>query len=397
MSAFRVLRRFRDLLDVDWSTFADEDVAQYDAGTGKLVGVPMTGGGGPVAAEDVSVDSTTLVGTGTDVQAVLEELDNGIADHLADTADAHDASAISVVDAGGYFTGTDVETVTQELGASVGSIPYVGASPPSDPDDGDLWWDTDDNTDSPLDDHIADPTGAHAATAVSFTPAGSVAATDAQTAIAEVATDAAAAVAALSAVYQPLDDDLTAIAAVASQTAFGRALLAVVDAAALRAAAGQKIVRRSANTAARNSGNTGSTLTDDDATGGTLAFAIAANEVWFFQAWLYLTAANATMDSKFGWSVPAGATMLWGLPGAGNTAGSKGFGAWSSTDPGAINTESGSQLVNSAALTYGVSLAGKVVNGATPGTVTLQWAQNTANGSDLLLLADSILLLWRVA
>lgn len=71
------------------------------------------------AASAISADSTTLVGTGTDVQAVLEELDNGIADHLADSSDAHDASAISIADAGTYFTGSDVEAVTQEIGAAL--------------------------------------------------------------------------------------------------------------------------------------------------------------------------------------------------------------------------------------------------------------------------------------
>ena len=40
------------------------------------------------AASAVTVDSTTLVGTGTDVQAVFEELDNGIVDHAA-AADPH--------------------------------------------------------------------------------------------------------------------------------------------------------------------------------------------------------------------------------------------------------------------------------------------------------------------
>lgn len=67
------------------------------------------------AASAISADSTTLVGTGTDVQAVLEELDNGIADHLADTTDAHDASAISVADSGGLFTATEVEAALAEL------------------------------------------------------------------------------------------------------------------------------------------------------------------------------------------------------------------------------------------------------------------------------------------
>ena len=40
--------------------------------------------------------------------------------HLADTSDAHDASAISIVDTGAYFTGTDVEAALQELGAGGG-------------------------------------------------------------------------------------------------------------------------------------------------------------------------------------------------------------------------------------------------------------------------------------
>jgi hypothetical protein len=43
-----------------------------------------------------------------------------LAAHLADTTDAHDASAISIVDSGGYFTGTDVEAALQELGAGGG-------------------------------------------------------------------------------------------------------------------------------------------------------------------------------------------------------------------------------------------------------------------------------------
>lgn len=40
--------------------------------------------------------------------------------HLNDTSAAHAASAISVADSGGYFTGTDVEAALQELGAGGG-------------------------------------------------------------------------------------------------------------------------------------------------------------------------------------------------------------------------------------------------------------------------------------
>jgi hypothetical protein len=66
------------------------------------------------AATAISADSTTLVGTGTDVQAVLEELDNGIADHLADTSAAHAASAISF-SAVGTIAGTDAQTAIAEV------------------------------------------------------------------------------------------------------------------------------------------------------------------------------------------------------------------------------------------------------------------------------------------
>ena len=70
----------------------------------------------------------------------------------------------------------------------------------------------------------------HPASAIAFTPTGSIAATTVQAAVAEVASDAAAA-------YQPVDSDLTAIAAL-STTAFGRAFLALADAAAGRTALG---------------------------------------------------------------------------------------------------------------------------------------------------------------
>lgn len=50
------------------------------------------------------------------IETGIDDVDQALADHLADTADAHDASAISVADSGGFYTGTDVEAVLQELG-----------------------------------------------------------------------------------------------------------------------------------------------------------------------------------------------------------------------------------------------------------------------------------------
>lgn len=72
------------------------------------------------AASAISADSTTLVGTGTDVQAVLEELDNGIADHLADSSAAHAASAISF-SATGSIAGTDAQTAIAEVATDAAS------------------------------------------------------------------------------------------------------------------------------------------------------------------------------------------------------------------------------------------------------------------------------------
>jgi hypothetical protein len=79
------------------------------------------------AASAVSADSTTLVGTGTDVQAVLEELDNGIADHLADSSAAHAASAISADSTTLVGTGTDVQAVLEELDNAVAALAVPGA------------------------------------------------------------------------------------------------------------------------------------------------------------------------------------------------------------------------------------------------------------------------------
>lgn len=68
-----------------------------------------------VTTDKILNGTITTADLGFDV-ATQVELDA----HINDTSDAHDASAVSVVDAGAYFTGTDVETVLQELGDAVG-------------------------------------------------------------------------------------------------------------------------------------------------------------------------------------------------------------------------------------------------------------------------------------
>lgn len=100
-------------------------------------------------ASAISVVSTTLSGTGADVQAVFEEIDNllddhssrhenggsdeisiagldgvstELANHLADPSDAHDASAISVVSTTLVGTGTDVQAVFEELDDAIAAL-----------------------------------------------------------------------------------------------------------------------------------------------------------------------------------------------------------------------------------------------------------------------------------
>jgi hypothetical protein len=101
-----------------------------------------------------------------------------VSDHLADTADAHDASAISVLDSGTNYTATDVEAALAEVMDALQA-------------------------------HEADSAGAHAATAISFSPEGTIAATTVQAAIQEVRDEA-----------QPLDSDLTSWAGVTRASGF---------------------------------------------------------------------------------------------------------------------------------------------------------------------------------
>jgi hypothetical protein len=93
--------------------------------------------------------------------------------HLADTTDAHDASAISILDTAADFTATDVEGALAELQADHEADEAALAA------------------------HLADTVDAHDASAISSVPAGTLAATDVQTALNELDTEKAAAAAAV--------------------------------------------------------------------------------------------------------------------------------------------------------------------------------------------------------
>jgi hypothetical protein len=105
---------------------ADFDTEWADAGTPGAHASSHQDGG----ADEISIAG--LAGTSVALQA-----------HLDDTADAHDASAISILDAANDFTATDVEGALAEL-------------------------QSDHETDAQnLSDHISDTSAAHAASAVS--------------------------------------------------------------------------------------------------------------------------------------------------------------------------------------------------------------------------------------
>lgn len=135
-----------------------------DTTTGTLTVAASSGTAVTISGLSPIATGVTFTPTGTiaatTVQAAIAEVSTDVTDHLADTTDAHDASAISADSATLVGTGTTVQAVLEEL-------------------------------DNGIADHLADTVDAHDASAISFTPTGKIAATDVQTAIAEVATDAA--------------------------------------------------------------------------------------------------------------------------------------------------------------------------------------------------------------
>jgi hypothetical protein len=160
------------------------------SGTGTPVNVPDAEADGLLygrknnAWVQTNATDTTFTPTGTlsstTVQAAIAELESdvvagsGLADHIADTADAHDASAISVTPTG-TLAADDVQEALVEILGDVET-------------------------------HVADAAGAHAASAISFTPVGTIAATDVQAAIAEVASEAASTTVATDAIWATKGD-----------------------------------------------------------------------------------------------------------------------------------------------------------------------------------------------
>lgn len=147
------------------------------------------------------------------------------------------------------------------------------------------------------------------------------------------------------------------------------------------------IKRKSADESVNN-GGTGATLHNDT----DLQFAIGANEEWVIEGVLNFGAAIGTTGFKVAATVPSGATMsLTGQRFA------------DAADPGSVQAgqtqTSGTTILAQIPAVSNVMVKFQmwVLNGATPGTVNVQWAQNTASATNLTARKGSFLQSTRVA
>lgn len=116
---------------------------------------------------------------------------------------------------------------------------------------------------------------------------------------------------------------------------------------------------------------------------------LAATAVYGLNAWIvYLS--EDTPDIKFGWSLPAGASMLW--HGTGYSIASA-FQAFGNSDPSGGASSFGGSGSGAARV---ARMTGTVLMGDTDGSLNLQWAQFVANAATTSVLAGSFGVLRRI-
>lgn len=123
-----------------------------------------------------------------------------------------------------------------------------------------------------------------------------------------------------------------------------------------------------------------------------LFFSIAANEIWIVQFALFYQAAQAG-DLQVAWTVPAGCTGIHGGQAPATTT-TDGTNTTMWTRP---QTSFATALLLGGDGAANCTLLGAAtfVNGATAGTVQLQWAQNTSSATATTVRANSYLLAHR--
>jgi hypothetical protein len=138
----------------------------------------------------------------------------------------------------------------------------------------------------------------------------------------------------------------------------------------LTAGATVKSVRKSSDQTVTSS----TTLVNDS----QLKFAVAANETYIFQAWLYTYAADGTPDIKVTFTGPSGSTVLW-------SSSQVIFNAGGSTTLTVVSTGGTAADLFVDSNFRAIQLYGTILNGGTAGDLQFQFAQNTssANGTSV--------------
>jgi hypothetical protein len=153
----------------------------------------------------------------------------------------------------------------------------------------------------------------------------------------------------------------------------------------LTAAMAQDVAPLSAYKSTNQSVTSSATLVNDSA----LAVPLLANAVYDFELVLGYNGASGAGNIKLAWVLPSGATIGYAI--YGNTTGG------SATDAPWVTSTSAQALGTSGTSTpVGAVLSGTVAVSGTPGTMQLQWAQNSSNGTATTVLAGSVLLAWQV-
>jgi hypothetical protein len=135
-----------------------------------------------------------------------------------------------------------------------------------------------------------------------------------------------------------------------------------------------KSVRKSSNQSVTSS----TTVANDS----QLKFAVEANATYLFHVWLWVYAADGTPDIKLTFTGPSGSTLVWSPSTLyGTSDGTTALGTVSAatvTLNAFVDANERNQLY-----------FGSILNGATAGDVTLQWAQNTSSGTATTVKAGS--------
>lgn len=121
-----------------------------------------------------------------------------------------------------------------------------------------------------------------------------------------------------------------------------------------------------------------------------LSAPLAANGIYSFEALAnYTTGTPGSSDMKGGWTVPAGASLVWGCVH---------YGTGGSLFTDTVFT-SGQTLVfyGNGTAQRSVFITGTVTNGATAGPLQFQWAQNAIFATPTVLKAGSLLSVRRLA